>query len=354
MSVNNNLLKAFATQKVDEYMPKKTRYLPTGFDAFDTDVLKVGGLPFGFMTHIYGPDGGGKTTLALRLIAQAQRLYPDHAVVYIDSEYRFNADWAVKQGVDISPISKGGTLRIIQENVAEKVLEEVKKCILTGVVSLIVVDSIGQLYPEQEIDYSKANTPGLFAKIVTKYLSPLTKLIHEYDICFVCLNQLRDKIGVLYGSPEDFPGGRKFKHTMHLSIRVRKIKDLIEGGNIVGCVIGGSVRKSGVAVAGTSDDNSHMVFYNEGGPEKSLLYGLFDKAVRLGIIVRGGAWYKILDISGDLIEKYKGRDGIMDAMISDSTMQDKVRSLIYEYERQGSTLSNTTVHEFETDEFSGE
>lgn len=192
-------LAKYGLQEEEFAVEKPLKVIPTGFEHFDHDVIKIGGIPRGYISQLFGPEYAGKTLFALRVCAMAQRTYPDELIVYIDTEFRFNFEWARMQGLDTTPLHEGGNFVLLQGNVAENMFEKTVQFLNYGKCSVIVLDSLGNLSPEGMVAFDPKNPykkrPGEFAGIVTDYLGKMLGPIVEHNIAFLSINQLRDKIG---------------------------------------------------------------------------------------------------------------------------------------------------------------
>lgn len=324
-----NKLKAVDLDFDEEQTLPEINFVSTGFDSFDYEILGTGGLPVGRIIQVYGPEGSGKTLLALRAIAMIQRKHPDMFVAYLDTEYTFDPVWAKRQGVNLE------TLRLIQSNIAEEVLGAAVKFAASGACSGIVIDSVGNLMPNDDFsitDYYKQNKkgefehkvqPGVMAKKTTAFIRQMAKFVFENKVLCIAVNQVRDRIGVLHGDPTDTPGGRALKHNLTLNIGLSRVEDLIndKSKEVEGVKIKARVKKSKVAIAKTTDETNHLRFYFDGGIEKTATISLFDEAVRKGVILRSGPWVTWVE-GKEVKERWQGRDNALAQLLSDDELRE--------------------------------
>src|SRR5918997_5115798 len=200
----------------------------------------VGGVPRGRIVEIYGPESSGKTTLALHIVAEAQKA--GGVAAYIDAEHAMDADYAGKLGVDIDQ------LLISQPDSGEQALEIAEALVRSNGVDVIVVDSVAALVPRAELDGEMGDSlPGLQARLMSQALRKLTAIVGQTNTCLIFINQIREKIGVMFGSPETTPGGRALKFYSSCRIDVRRIGQLKEGEDVVGQRVRAKVVKNKVA-----------------------------------------------------------------------------------------------------------
>src|SRR5687767_6078482 len=187
----------------------------------------VGGVPRGRIIEIYGPESSGKTTLALHIVAEAQKA--GGVAAYIDAEHAMDADYAGKLGVDIDQ------LLISQPDSGEQALEIAEALVRSNGVDVIVVDSVAALVPRAELDGEMGDSlPGLQARLMSQALRKLTAIVAQSNTCFIFINQIREKIGVMFGNPETTTGGRALKFYSSLRLDIRRIGALKDGDRVVG------------------------------------------------------------------------------------------------------------------------
>ncbi|HUP20853.1 MAG TPA: recombinase RecA [Gemmatimonadota bacterium] len=252
--------------------------IPTG--AFNLDsAIGVGGIPKGRVTEIYGPESSGKTTLALHVIANAQK--QGGIAAFIDAEHALDADYARKLGVDID------NLLVSQPDTGEQALEIVEVLVRSNAVSVVVVDSVAALVPKAEIEGEMGDSHvGLQARLMSQALRKLAGAINRSQCSVVFINQIREKIGVMFGNPETQPGGRALKFYSSVRLDIRRIGGIKEGDNVVGNRCRVKVVKNKVAPPFKMAEFD--VMYGEGISREGLLV---DLGVDHRVVDKAGAWY---------------------------------------------------------------
>jgi len=256
----------------------KVEAIPTGSIALDI-ATGVGGIPKGKIIEIFGPESSGKTTLALHVIAEAQK--KGGIAVFIDAEHALDPKYAQKIGVDLD------NLYISQPDYGEQALEIAESLLRSGAVDVIVIDSVAALVPKDELEgeIGEAHV-GKQARLMAQALRKLKSLAHNANAAVIFINQLREKIGVMFGNPETTPGGRALKFFADMRLDVRRVGDAKEGDNKVGSRVRVKVVKN--KLAPPFKEAEFDMIYGEGICK---LCDLIDTASELGVIKKSGAWY---------------------------------------------------------------
>jgi recombination protein RecA len=267
-----------AIMRMGENKKLAVETVPTGSLALD-NALGVGGLPRGRIVEIYGPEGGGKTTVSLHAIAEVQK--KGGIAAFIDAEHAMDPVYAKKIGVDVN------NLLISQPDYGEQALEIAETLIRSGAIDVIVVDSVAALVPKKEVEGEMGEAQvGLQARLMSQALRKLTAVISKSKTVMIFINQLREKIGVMFGNPETTPGGRALKFYSSVRLDVRAAEKISESGKIVGTRVKVKVVKN--KVAPPFRQASFVLIHGEGILREA---EILDQAVILEIAKKSGAWY---------------------------------------------------------------
>ena len=264
----------------DESIAQDVDVISTGSITLD-NALGVGGLPRGRIVEVYGTESSGKTTLCLHLIAEAQNMAGGNICLFVDAEHALDPKWAQTIGVNIQE------LHIAQPNSGEEALGIAQKAVDSGAVDVIVVDSVASLVPKRELDGDIGDSHvGLQARLMSQAMRKLTGVVSRNNCLVVFINQIREKVGVVFGSPETTPGGRALKFYSSVRLDVRRSKVLTEGSEPVGNQVKIKVVKNKVAPPHRTAEVDLM--YGEGISKNG---EIIDFGLDFQILERSGAWH---------------------------------------------------------------
>ena len=267
-----------AISKLGDNVVKQVECIPTGALSLDL-ALGIGGIPRGRVIEIYGPEAGGKTTLSLHIAAQAQK--NGGIVAFIDAEHALDPVYASKIGVNTDE------LLISQPDSGEQALEIAEKLVSSGAVDLIIVDSVAALVPQAEIEGEMGDAHvGLQARLMSQALRKLTSLLNKTKTSIIFINQLRQKIGIMFGNPETTPGGLALKFYSSVRIDVRKIENIKQGEQVIGTRVRAKVVKNKVAPPYRQAE--FTMLHGEGISRESCLITM---GVDSKVIEKSGTWY---------------------------------------------------------------
>jgi recombination protein RecA len=284
--------------------------IPSGCLSIDA-ALGVGGFPRGRVIEIYGPESGGKTTLTLHVIAEAQKLGGQAA--FIDAEHALDPVYARKLGVDVD------NLLVSQPDNGEQALEIAETLIRSGGVDIVVVDSVAALVPKAELEGDMGDpSMGLQARLMSQALRKLTAIVSKSRTCLIFINQIREKIGVMFGNPETTTGGRALKFYASMRVDIRRVQSIKEGDKVVGSRTRAKIVKN--KVAAPFREAEFDILYGEGISSEG---DLIDLGVDRGVIEKSGTW---LSFGGDRIGQ--GRENARVFLRENKDVRDKLTSAL--------------------------
>ena len=291
---------------------EKMESISTGSIGLDY-ALGVGGLPKGRIIEIYGPESSGKTTLALHVVAEAQK--KGGIAAFIDAEHAFDRFYAAKLGVDIE------NLLISQPDYGEQALEIAENLIRSGAIDVIVVDSVAALTPKSEIEGEMGDSKmGLQARLMSQAMRKLTATINKTGCICIFINQLREKIGVMFGNPETTTGGNALKFYSSVRIDIRKVSQIKDGENVLGSRVKVKVVKNKVAPPFRKAEFD--ILYGEGISRSG---EIVDLGVEMGIIKKSGSWFSYGES-----KLAQGRDSVKKLIEDNPELADELTAKIFE------------------------
>ena len=302
-----------AIMRLDEgQSPDPIEVISTGSIGLDI-ALGIGGLPRGRVIEVYGPESSGKTTLALHLAAESQR--KGGSVVFVDAEHALDLSYAARLGVNTHQ------LLISQPDCGEQALEITETLVRSNAVDLVIIDSVAALVPRAELDGDMGDSlPGLQARLMSQALRKLTAAVAKTNTTVLFINQVRMKIGVMFGSPETTTGGNALKFYSSVRMDIRRIAAIKEGEEVIGNRTKVKVVKN--KVAPPFREVEFDILYNEG---ISLTGELLDLGVQFGVVDKSGAWYAY---KGERLGQ--GREASRKFLKEHADLSDEIRTLILE------------------------
>src|SRR5271169_4804737 len=284
--------------------------IPSGCLSIDA-ALGVGGFPRGRVIEIYGPESGGKTTMTLHVIAEAQKLGGQAA--FIDAEHALDPVYARKLGVDVD------NLLVSQPDNGEQALEIAETLIRSGGVDIVVVDSVAALVPKAELEGDMGDPQmGLQARLMSQALRKLTGIVSKSRTCLIFINQIREKIGVMFGNPETTTGGRALKFYASMRIDIRRIQAIKEGDRVIGSRTRAKVVKN--KVAAPFREAEFDILYGEGISREG---DLIDLGVEKGLVEKSGTW---LSFGGERMGQ--GRENARIFLKENKDIREKIESAL--------------------------
>ena len=284
-----------AVMRLGQNSTMNVEAIPTGSLALDI-ALGIGGVPKGRIIEIYGPESSGKTTVALHIVAEAQKMGGD--AVFIDVEHALDPVYAQALGVDID------SLLVSQPDTGEQALEIAEALVRSGAIDVVVVDSVAAMVTKAEIEGEMGDSHvGVQARLMSQALRKLTGAISKSNCVAIFINQLREKIGVVYGNPETTPGGRALKFYSSVRLDVRRVEQLKQNGEVVGNRTRVKVVKN--KVAPPFKEAEFDIMYGQGISKEG---EILDMAVKLDIINKSGAWFTYGDA------RFQGRDNLKESL----------------------------------------
>jgi recombination protein RecA len=275
--------------------------------------LGIGGLPKGRVVEIYGPESSGKTTLAIHVIAEAQK--KGGMCAFIDAEHAFDSNYAKRLGVDID------NLLISQPDYGEQALEIADRLILSGALDVVVIDSVAALVPKGELEGEMGDSKmGLQARLMSQALRKLTATISKTNSCCIFINQLREKIGIMFGNPETTTGGNALKFYASVRLDIRRMTQIKDGDESIGNHVKVKVVKNKVAPPFRQAEFD--IIFGEG---ISKVGEIIDMGVELGIVQKSGSWFSY---NNDKLGQ--GRDAVKQLLFDNPEMANEIETKIRE------------------------
>jgi len=301
-----------AIMRLGEASVQRVESIPTGALTLDI-ALGVGGVPRGRIVEVYGPESSGKTTLTLHVIAEAQKR--GGVAAFIDAEHALDPQYAGRIGVKVDE------LLISQPDTGEQALEIVEVLVRSGALDVVVIDSVAALVPKAEIDGEMGDSHvGLQARLMSQAMRKLTAAISRSHTCVIFINQLRERVGVMFGNPEVTTGGRALKFYASVRMDIRKVDSIKQGLDVVGSRVKVKVVKNKVAAPFRAAEFD--ILYNEG---ISYAGSVLDMAIEARVVEKSGAWFSY----GDM-RLGQGRENVRDFLRSNSELLEEIAQRVRE------------------------
>ena len=299
-----------SVMKLGDYTAMNVEAIPTGALSLDI-ALGIGGIPRGRIIEVFGPESSGKTTLALHLIAEAQKMGGEAA--FIDAEHALDPVYAKHLGVNIDE------LIVSQPDTGEQALEITEALVRSGALDIIVVDSVAALVPKAEIDGDMGDAHvGLQARLMSQALRKLAGVINKSKCVIVFINQLREKVGVMFGNPETTPGGRALKFYASVRLDIRRVESLKQDGEVIGNRTRVKVVKN--KVAPPFREAEFDIIYGKGISKEG---NILDAAVNLDIVEKSGSWFSY---NGERIGQ--GRENVKEYLAKNPKIAEEIEGKI--------------------------
>ena len=301
-----------SVMKLGDFTAMNVEAIPTGALSLDI-ALGIGGIPRGRIIEVFGPESSGKTTIALHMIAEAQKMGGEAA--FIDAEHALDPVYAKHLGVDID------NLIVSQPDTGEQALEIAEALVRSGALDIIVVDSVAALVPKAEIDGDMGDAHvGLQARLMSQALRKLAGVINKSKCVIVFINQLREKVGIMFGNPETTPGGRALKFYASVRLDIRRIESLKQDGEVIGNRTRVKIVKN--KVAPPFREAEFDIIYGKGVSKEG---NILDIAVNLDIIEKSGSWFSY---NGDRIGQ--GRENAKKYLLDNPEIAQEIETKIRE------------------------
>lgn len=314
-----------SVMKLGDNEHREIDVIPSGSLSLDI-ALGIGGYPKGRIIEIYGPESSGKTTFALHAIAEAQK--KGGRVAFIDAEHSLDPQYASKLGVDINE------LLLSQPDNGEQALEICEALVRSGAISVIVIDSVAALVPQAEIEGEMGDAHvGLQARLMSQALRKLSGVISKTNTIAIFINQLREKVGVMFGNPETTPGGRALKFYSSIRLEIRRSEQIKDGSNIIGNKTSIKVVKN--KMAPPFKNCTVDIMYGEG---VSVEGEIVDLASEAGIIDKSGAWYSY---NGEKIGQ--GKENVKEFLKKNTKIKEELEKKVREHYDIGDKKPNKEV-----------